>query len=64
MGILYLIVLILTILYIYESYQNMKMRKDIKHLHNTLDHYGMRMSNKMVETNPFYKRWFKKDQSV
>jgi len=58
MAMLYLIVLILTILYIY--YQNIKMRKDIKHLRNTLNHYGMRMSNKMVETNPFYKRWFKR----
>ena len=62
MGILYFIVFVLVVLYIFESYQNMKMRTNIKHIQNTLDHYGIRMSNKIPDGNPYFKRWFKKDR--
>lgn len=36
-----------------------KMRNHIQHLQDTLDHYGIRMSNKIPDSNKYYKRWFK-----
>ena len=36
-----------------------KMRNHIQHLQDTLDHYGMRMSNKISDGNKYYKRWHK-----
>lgn len=58
MGFICLIVLIIIAINLYQELN--KAKKEIKILHDTLDHYGMRMSNKIPETNSYYKRWFKK----
>ena len=36
-----------------------KIRNHIQHLQDTLDHYGIRMSNKIPDENKYYKRWYK-----
>lgn len=36
-----------------------KLRLRIQHLQDTLDHYGIRMSNKIPDENKYYKRWHK-----
>lgn len=58
MGFICLIVLIIIAINLYQELN--KAKKEIKHLKDTLDHYGIRMSNKILETNSYYKRWFKK----
>ena len=40
-----------------EELEGLKIQ--IQHLQDTLDHYGIRMSNKMPDENKYYKRWFK-----
>lgn len=41
------------------KYEIKKLRVRIQLLQDTLDHYGMRMSNKMPDKNKYYKRWYK-----
>ena len=56
---------------IYALYVNKKQLKEItylqvrlddygsriRHMQNTFDHYGIRMSNKIPDDNKYYKRW-------
>ena len=37
----------------------MGLEKHILKMQDTLDHYGIRMSNKMPDENKYYKRWYK-----
>jgi len=36
-----------------------KLKIQVQLLQDTLDHYGIRMSNKIPDENPYYKRWYK-----
>jgi len=35
------------------------LEKQAQHFQDTLDHYGIRMSNKIPDKNKYYKRWYK-----
>ena len=61
------IILGLLALYIYLLFNNHKseenkdaeiknLEKKVQHLQDTLDHYGIRMSNKVPDENKYYKR--------
>ena len=61
------IILGLVALYIYLLFNNHReeekkdaetknLEKKVQHLQDTLDHYGIRMSNKVPDENKYYKR--------
>ena len=35
------------------------LEKRVQNIQDTLDHYSIRMSNKMPDKNKYYKRWYK-----